>query len=153
MRFSRSSFFVLLFVVLIGPLIANKVIWIFFSEKTYGRVLFKGRTIEVQGTSDHYVVKYRVDKDSLFLNTADVLDRQKGAIVPVRYQKKSPGDACINDFIGIWLTTSVYALFPLLVLIVLYCTPERFDPLIPRNAIIEIGRKPFLKIIHPSTAP
>jgi hypothetical protein len=151
MRLSRNSFFVLLFIVFIGPLIANKIIWIFLSEKTFGRVLFKGRTIEVQGTSDHYVVKYRVGKDSLFLNTADALDRQKGAIVPVRYQKKSPDDAYVNDLIGIWLTASIYALFPLLVLIVLYCTPERFDPLIPRNSIIEIGRKPFLKIIRSSS--
>jgi hypothetical protein len=149
MTLTRNQFFVLLFALIIGPFIAHKAIWIFFSERTAGRVLFKGRTIEVQGTSDHYVVKYGVGYDSLFFNTADALAMQKGSIVPVLYQKNDPADACVNSLTGIWLTTIIYALFPFLVLVVLYCTPERFEPLIPRNAKIKIGREPFLKILPP----
>jgi hypothetical protein len=41
----------------------------------------------------------------------------------------------------------VFALFPLLILLVLFCTPRRFDPLIPRGSRILLGWKPFLEII------
>lgn len=152
MTLTRNQFFILLFIVMIGPFIAHKAIWVFLSERTAGRVLFKGRTIEVQGTSDHYVVKYGVGHDSLFFNTADAFTMQKGSIIPVRYQKNDPVDACVNSLAGIWLTSFIYALFPLLVLTVLYCTPERFEPLIPRNSKIKIGKKPFLKILLPNSA-
>jgi hypothetical protein len=48
----------------------------------------------------------------------------------------------------IWETTFVFALFPLLVLLVLFTTPEKLDPLIPRKSKILLGIKPFIKIIH-----
>jgi len=43
----------------------------------------------------------------------------------------------------------VFALFPLLFLLVLFLTPERFDPLIPRGAKILLGWKPFVSIVPP----
>src|SRR5215467_3680341 len=45
--------------------------------------------------------------------------------------------------------TFVYALFPLLVLFVLYTTPDRLDPVIPKHAKILIGIRPFMKLIRP----
>ena len=51
----------------------------------------------------------------------------------------------------IWETTFVFALFPLLVLLVLFATPERLDPLIPRKSKILLGIKPFIKIIPRGT--
>lgn len=47
----------------------------------------------------------------------------------------------------IWGATVVYSLFPLLVLLVLFLTPERQDPLIPKKSTILLGIKPFIKII------
>ena len=48
---------------------------------------------------------------------------------------------------NVWGATLIFALFPLLNLLVLYLTPERFDPLIPKNATILLGIKPLIKII------
>ena len=46
-----------------------------------------------------------------------------------------------------WSGTLVFALCPLLILLVLFLTPDRFDPLIPKKSTILIGIKPFVKII------
>ena len=43
----------------------------------------------------------------------------------------------------------VFALFPLLVLAVLFLTPDRFDPLIPRGAKILFGWGPLISIVRP----
>jgi hypothetical protein len=48
----------------------------------------------------------------------------------------------------VWGGTLVFSLFPLLVLLVLLLTPERFDPVIPRKSRILVGIKPFIRIIH-----
>jgi len=53
----------------------------------------------------------------------------------------------------IWGLTLVYSIFPLLVLLVLVLTPERFDPLIPKKSRILLGINPFIKIIPTRTNP
>jgi hypothetical protein len=71
-------------------------------------------------------------------------------LVPVRFQENAPGDARIDTFIAIWGNTMAWSLFPTLVILVLYFTPESLSPLIPRAAHIRIGtKKPFLHIIKP----
>ena len=47
----------------------------------------------------------------------------------------------------IWASSIVYALYPLLILLVLYLTPDRFDPLIPHRSKILLGFRPFIRII------
>jgi hypothetical protein len=47
----------------------------------------------------------------------------------------------------IWSSTIVFALYPLLVLLVLYLTPDRFDPLIPRNAKVLLGGRSVIKVL------
>jgi hypothetical protein len=49
---------------------------------------------------------------------------------------------------NIWGASFVYALFPLLILLVLFFTPERLDPLIPRKSRVLIGMRPFIKIVR-----
>jgi len=51
--------------------------------------------------------------------------------------------------VEIWGSTLVFALFPLLLFLVLLLTPERLDPLIPRRSLILIGIRPFIKIVPP----
>jgi hypothetical protein len=147
MVLSRNRFFLVLFLIFIGPSIAYKVIWIATAQRTNGRVLFRGRSIETQGTSDHSVIKYKADRDSLIFNTSDDLEMDKGEIVAVLYQKGDPASACVNNFAGLWLGTAVYMLFPFLIIVVLYFTPDKFDPLIPKNARIVLGKKPIIQII------
>lgn len=49
--------------------------------------------------------------------------------------------------------TFVFALFPLLILCVLYFTPDRLDPIIPKRSRILLGVRPFIKVIPPSETP
>ena len=49
--------------------------------------------------------------------------------------------------VHVWGPTFVYALFPLLIFMVLLLSPERLDPLIPRKSKILLGLRPFIKII------
>ena len=52
-----------------------------------------------------------------------------------------------------WSGTLVFALCPLLVLLILFLTPDRFDPLVPKKSTILIGIKPFIKIIPADANP
>jgi hypothetical protein len=52
-----------------------------------------------------------------------------------------------NIPIYIWGASMVYSIFPLLILLVLFFTPDRLDPLIPSNSTILLGIDPFIKII------
>jgi hypothetical protein len=47
-----------------------------------------------------------------------------------------------------WDGTLVFALYPFLVFLILLLTPDRFDPLIPRNSKILVGIRPFIKILR-----
>ena len=49
--------------------------------------------------------------------------------------------------IEIWGNSLAYALWPSLILLVIFLTPEKFDPLIPKKSTILLGIKPFVKII------
>jgi hypothetical protein len=49
--------------------------------------------------------------------------------------------------VRVWGSTLVYSLFPLLTLLVLFFTPEKFDPLIPKKSRVLVGINPFIKII------
>ncbi|HEY4061305.1 MAG TPA: hypothetical protein VGM30_05370 [Puia sp.] len=46
-----------------------------------------------------------------------------------------------------WLATLVLALHPLLILVVLFFTPEQMEPLIPRGARVLLGIRPFVRIL------
>ena len=55
--------------------------------------------------------------------------------------------ATYEGIVNGWEAGLVYALFPVLLLAVLFLTPDRYDPLIPRGAKILIGWKPFVSVI------
>jgi hypothetical protein len=91
---SRIQFFLLLFILFIGPFIAYDLVWFVNSNHT------------------------------------------KGFNIPF----------------DIWGAAIVYPLFPLLVILVLFLTPDSLDPLLPRKSKILLGIKPFIKIIPPETS-
>lgn len=47
-----------------------------------------------------------------------------------------------------WDASLVFSLFPMLVLLVLYLTPDRLDPVIPWKSKVLIGVKPFIQIVR-----
>ena len=48
---------------------------------------------------------------------------------------------------NVWQATLVFSLFPMLVLLVLYLTPDRLDPVIPWKSKILIGLNPIIQIV------
>ena len=57
-----------------------------------------------------------------------------------------------DGIVQAWEAGLVYALFPVLLLIVLFLTPDRYDPLIPRGAKIFLGWRPFIMVVPPPIA-
>jgi hypothetical protein len=49
--------------------------------------------------------------------------------------------------IEIWGNSVAYALWPFLIFLVIFLTPEKFEPLIPKKSTILLGIKPFIKVI------
>jgi len=47
----------------------------------------------------------------------------------------------------VWAPALVFSLFPVLVLLVLYLTPDRLDPVIPWRSKIVLGFHPFIEIV------
>jgi len=50
----------------------------------------------------------------------------------------------------VWQASLVFSLFPMLVLLVLYLTPDRLDPVIPWRSKVLIGIHPFIQIVSVS---
>ncbi len=148
MILSRNQFFLLLLVLLVGPFYVAKIIWLTHSRQTTGIAWFMGHTWELDGSiSPHLVILFKAGKDSLTFNAGANLGFHVGDPVPIRYQKDNPSDARINIPVRIWGDTWVNSLIPVLVLLVIFLTPGRFDPRSPKNARIRGGTKPFMKII------
>jgi hypothetical protein len=148
MLLSRTQFFLLLTIILVCPFYVSKLIWLNGSRKTTGRAWFMGGTLELNGSiSRHLVILFVPGKDSVTFNAGDNLGFKVGDQVPVRYQQANPSDARVATPVSLWGDTWVDSLFPELFLLVLFITPNRFDPLVPWGAKIRIGINPFIKII------
>ncbi len=153
MVLSRNQFFLLLLFLVIAPFYVYKIDWLFTSKSATGVGLFVGHTLELNGSiSEHLVVAYPTDKDSGVFNAGTNLGFTVGDRIPVCYQKDNPAEVRIDVPAAIWGDTLVDSLLPILILLVLFLTPDRFDPLIPWNARIRIGVKPFIKIISGKSA-
>lgn len=153
MLLSRNQFFLALLVLFTIPVIIPKLIWLTKSKSTTGKVWFTGRTIELDGSiTSHLVILFIAGKDSINFEAPQNLPYKEGAAVPVRYQSGDPSDARVNTFLRIWGDTIVYALWPTLVLLVLYLIPESLDPVIPRKSKVLLTRKKLIEIIKPQTA-
>jgi hypothetical protein len=48
----------------------------------------------------------------------------------------------------IWAPSFVFSIFPMLILLVLYLTPDRLDPVIPWKSRVIIGLRPFIQIVR-----
>jgi hypothetical protein len=53
----------------------------------------------------------------------------------------------IREPMDVLNATMVFALYPFLTTFVLFFTPDRFDPLIPRRSTIVLGIRPFIRIL------
>ena len=149
--FSRARFFLLLFLLLAGPFLAPRIIWLAGARHTVGTMAFVGHDGlgSVLGISTYPVIFFQLGKDSIFFNGMNGYGYEPGDRVPVRYSLHHPADARIDRFLSIWGQTFVNLLLPVILWLVIILTPARFDPLIPRHSKLLIQwKKPFLKVIH-----
>lgn len=146
MLLTRNQFFLVLSILLLSPFYVPRLIWLARSKTTTGKVWFIGHTLELQGNiSSHLVILFKAGGDPFFFNAGGHF--KVGDPVPVRYNKAHPADARINTTFNMWADLWVNSLLPELVLLILFITPSRFDPLIPWKARVRLGIKPLIKII------
>jgi hypothetical protein len=90
---------------------------------------------------------FKTEKDSVIFNAGMFPPSKPGDPVPILYQIDNPSDAREDLPSRVWGDTLVYSLLPLLVLMVLFLTPDSLDPLIPKRSKVILGKKPFIKIV------
>ena len=145
MILSRSSFFIILFVVVVVPWFIPKAIWFANSAKTTGSTEFvgHGNLGSALGMTTYPVVKFKVDSLTFHFNGNMNIPLKKGESVEVRFQKKNPSDATINSFGSIWGQTIAYGVGPFLFYLVLLLSPS----IVPWRSRISIGWPPQIQII------
>jgi len=141
MYFTRNTFFVGLMLLVSGPFVMYKICWVSRSVKTAGVACFKGKEISGQIVHEYTVIRYAVQKDSLFMNGNDNLIFAPHTIIPVRYSQTDPADARIDQFIGIWGDTLGYAGAPVLVILIVFLRKD----IVGRHTRFKISRShPFI---------
>jgi len=150
MLFTRNQFFVLLFAIVIGPFLGQKLWWLAHSRQAVGSMYFVGHDGlgSQMGISTYPVVLFTLGRDSIEFRGNLNLPYRVGDPIPVRYQKDDPKDARIDRVVCIWGDTLVYALGPFLILLVLFLTPDGLDPLLPKRSRVLLGARSFIKIIR-----
>lgn len=155
MILSRPLFFILLFVLLTGPIIVPRLLWYSGTKSTSGKVSFVGHDGlgSTLGIRSYPVILFCLGKDSIFFNGMNGYGYRPGDPVPVRYRVSQPSDARIDQPLSLWGSLFVVLLVPIGIWLVLLLTPERFQPLIPRRSNVELLlRKPFIRI-RPQETP
>jgi hypothetical protein len=151
MLMSRARFFVLLFLLLPGPFVAPKLFWFFCSRRAIGKVYFTGGVLDpIQGTSKYLVVRFPLGKDTIEFQSNVYFRWPEDTAVMVRYSRFDPYNARLDVPVCIWGDTLVFMLLPFGIWLVLFLTPNRFDPLIPWGASVQLRlRRPFIRAIPP----
>jgi hypothetical protein len=143
MQFSKTTFILLLAAIFVLPFFIGKLVWLYNSASATGAMCFMGKTQNGQFSSTYPVIKFSSNgKDTIFFNGNDGMECKRGDLIPVRFQKKNPADARVNEFTGIWVDTIVYAGIPFTILLIIFFHPD----LIPRKSKIVIGKKPFIQL-------
>jgi hypothetical protein len=149
---SRTRFFLFFFLLLAGPLLAPRLLWLAGSRHTTGTMAFVGHDGlgSTLGISTYPVIFFRLGKDSIFFNGMQGYGYKPGDRVPVRYSLNHPDDARIDQPLSLWGQTAVNLLLPVFIWLVILLTPARFDPLVPRGCRLLVQwKKPFVKVLLP----
>lgn len=144
MILTRTSFFIAIFTFTVFPFIGYKLLWIFRSKETTGVARFTGKDYLGQLPREFAVIRFYVDKDTIWFHSLDNQLFAKGQIVQVRYQLNDPSDARVNNFAGLWVDTLIIISPFFLVVTIAYLHPD----LVPRRSKIRMESKsPFLSIV------
>ena len=145
MTLSRNKFFLLLFILVIGALTFNKILWLAHSKVTTGKFWFTGHGNlgSVLGMSTYPVIRFNTGTETISFNGNINLPSKPEEKISIRYQKNNPSDAKVNTFLSIWGDTLAYALGPVLVLLAFFFIPDIF----PKNSRIRFGKRPFIYLL------
>lgn len=141
----RTTFFLVLFFLLIIPFLPGKLWWLAHSRKTEGVLFLEGKgEAGDQMPLDYTLIYFRLGKDTIWFNGLGNLHLPEDTRLPVRYQVGNPYDARVNIFEGIWGDTVVYAGIPVLMLIVVALHPT----VVPRRKKVLLTlKKPYIRVI------
>src|SRR5579862_1028179 len=125
MILSRNQFFLALFLIVAAPFLATKLFWLLNSKKTKGVMAFISHADwgSATGMSTYAVIDFSAENQMFSIRSEISTDLKRGEAVPILCQKGNPNDAVVNDFMNIWVGTLSYAIFPELVIIVLFIMP------------------------------
>ena len=145
MQFRKTQFIILLAVLFVLPFIIYKVTWIVRANRAMGTMSFMGKTLNGQFSSEYAVIRFTSNgKDTVFFNAAEGVSLQPYEQVPVLYYKNDMPGARVASFQGLWVDTVIYASIPLVILLIIFFHPD----IIPRNSIIQVGKKPIIQLIN-----
>jgi hypothetical protein len=96
------------------------------------------------GRDTYAYVSFLAKNDTFYFHGMDD-DYEKGDVVPLRYQQNNPEDAKVATFNSLWGKTIAYCGAPLVFWIICFFARD----IVPKGAKIRIGKKPFLKLVHP----
>lgn len=144
MLFSRTRFFLILFIIISAPFLVHKMVWLAGSEKANGVMSFAGRSYTGQIGHVYAVIWFVAGKDTIWFNGNDNILFKPGETVPVRYQRRHPRDARIDVFPSMWGDTLVYGGIPVAILLVVFLH-RGIVPL--RSRIAVSSKRPFVQIV------
>ena len=134
---------ILLAVLFVLPFIIYKLTWIASANRAIGTRAFMGKTLNSQFSSEYAVIRFTSNgQDTVFFNAAEGVSLQPYEQVPVLYYRNDLSGARVASFQGLWVDTVIYASIPLVILLIILL----HQGIIPKNSIIEVGKKPFIRI-------
>jgi hypothetical protein len=143
MRLSKSQFFFLLLPLVLAPFILYTVIWLMGTDRTTGKVQGIGSSTEMNiGQHSYALISFRTATDTIWFQGHDE-NYKEGDVVPVRYKKNNPSDAKVVTLLSIWGDTMAYGGVALIFWAVCFLSKD----LVPKNAWVVIGQKPFIKLM------
>ena len=148
-RLSRNKFFIWLLAVMLLPFLANRIIWLAGSKETTGVMSFVGHGDlgSALGISTYAVIDFKTGYNNVSFHSGMEPGLKEGDSVTVLYQKSDPSDAVVKGFVNIWMRSISYLIMPIAVFLILYLMPDRFDPVFPKRCEIELGGRPFFRIL------
>jgi hypothetical protein len=144
MTIRRSTFFLILFIIVITPFLVSKAWWLLHSKKTTGTMRFRSKNQTGMYVHEYSCIRFLAGNDTVWFNTTDNVFFKPGEVVTVLYQRDNPSDARVNVFADMWGDTVVYAGIPALILLVIFIHPH----ILPyRKKIKLVPRRPFVQTI------
>lgn len=145
MVFTRTTFFVLLVLLLLMPVIGSRLWWLASARKARATTAFAGKEISGQLVRNYSVMMFSVSgSDTVFFNTGNEEIYQPGSVLPILYQPKDPTNARVNRFWSIWMDSIVIGGVLASIWLIVFLHPA----IVPYRSKVEVLlRRPFIRII------